>query len=44
LSWRRNQLLVLHFSGRFILKVIIRQRRMSVHISLFTVLLSSMTS
>jgi hypothetical protein len=40
LSWRRNQLLVLHFSGRFILKVAIRQQRMSVHITLFPVLLS----
>jgi hypothetical protein len=37
LSWRRNQMLVSHFSGRFLLTASQRRRRMSKYISLFTV-------
>jgi hypothetical protein len=37
-SWGRNRLLVLHFSGRFLLTAFLRRRRMSMYISLFTVL------
>jgi len=33
LSWRRNQLLVVLFSGRFLLTAFLRRRRMSIHIS-----------
>jgi hypothetical protein len=36
LSCRRNQLLVLHFSGRFVLTASLSRRRMSMYISLFT--------
>jgi hypothetical protein len=38
LSRWRNQLLVFHFSGRFLLTSSIRRRRTSMSISLFTVL------
>jgi len=38
LSWMRNQLLVLNFSGRFSVIASLRRRRISVYISLFTVL------
>jgi len=37
LFWRRKQLLVLHFSGRFLLTASLRRRRMSLYINLFTV-------
>jgi len=37
LSWTRKQLLVPHFSGRFLLTVSLKRRRMSVWIYLFTV-------
>ena len=37
LSWRRNQMFVLHFSGRFLLTASRKRRRMSTYISLFTV-------
>jgi len=37
LSCRRNQLLVLHFSGHFLLTASLRRRKMSVYISLLTV-------
>jgi hypothetical protein len=37
LSWKRIQLLVLHFAGRFVLTAFLTRRRISVHISLFTV-------
>jgi len=36
LSCRRNQLLVLHFSGRFVLTASLSRRRMPMYISLFT--------
>jgi len=38
LSWRRNQLLVLDFSRRFLLTSCLRRRRMSMYVSVFTVL------
>ena len=38
LTWRRNQLMVLHFSGRFLLTAPLRRQRMSMHNPLFTVL------
>jgi len=37
LSWRWKQLLVLHFSGRFLLTASLRRRNMSMYISFFTV-------
>jgi len=37
LSWRRNHLLTLHISGRFLLTASLRRRRLSMYISLFTV-------
>ena len=37
LSWSRNQLLVLHISGRFLLTASKRRRRRSLYFSLFTV-------
>ena len=37
LWWRRNQTLVLQFSGRFLLTTSLRRRRISLYISLFTV-------
>jgi len=37
LSWRGNQPLLLHFSGRFLLIASVRRRRISVHVALFTV-------
>jgi hypothetical protein len=37
LLWRRNQLFVLHISGRFLLAASLRRRSMSMYISLFTV-------
>jgi hypothetical protein len=40
LSWRRNQLLVLRFSGRFLLTASLRGRRVSIYISLFTIVIS----
>jgi hypothetical protein len=36
LSWRRNQLLVLRFSGRFLLTASLRRRRILLYISLIT--------
>jgi hypothetical protein len=39
LSWKRNQLLVLHFSGNFFLTVSLRRRRKAMYISLFTVVM-----
>jgi hypothetical protein len=39
LSWRRIQLLVLHFCGHFLLTASLRQRRMSMYIYLFTVVI-----
>jgi len=40
LSWRRNELLVLHFSGRFLLPTSLRRRRMLMYSYLFTVIIS----
>jgi len=37
LSWRGNQPLLLHFSGRFLLTASLGWRRISVHVTLFTV-------
>jgi len=37
LSWRRNQLLVFHFGGRFLQTASLGRWRMSMYISLFTV-------
>jgi hypothetical protein len=37
LSWRRNQLLTLHFSCRFFLTAFVKRRRIQMYISLFTV-------
>ena len=39
LSWRRNQLLFLQFSGRFLLTACLRRWRKSMYISLFTVIM-----
>jgi hypothetical protein len=36
-SWSRNILLVLHFSGRFLLAASLRRRKLSMCISLFTI-------
>jgi len=44
LSWRRHQLLVLSFGRHFFLTISLRWRRMSMYISLFTVLPSGMNS
>jgi hypothetical protein len=40
LSRRRNQLLFLRFSGRFLLTVSLRGRRVSMYVSLFAVVIS----
>jgi len=37
LSWRRNQLQALHFSGGYLLTASLRWRRLSVWMSIFTV-------
>jgi len=40
LSWRGNQPLLLHFSGRFLLTASLRRRRISAHVTLLTVTIS----